>query len=243
MCLQQLSDKGDAMDSEEEFLEKQQEAEDRAAPVIVPPPVQLRCTLVVSNLGATAVLHLSGCGYPTSRLPGCRLPCTPEMAGSHQDATLLCLRNVALYKAFCMGSAPVLWRPSCCSCAADDKPFAFEAALQSHVGTHEVRLMEAMGLQGKLMLNCDASPDRPLLRISEDDSATYGGDLASCSCCDLASRPLAAQVCKCDCRQSQLHCTSEAGLHVIQGQLSLGFTMPLHTWGTCTEVDLTATPS
>ena len=54
LCLQQLSDKGDAMDSEAEYLEKQQEAEERAAPVIVPPPVQLRCTLVVSNEGATA---------------------------------------------------------------------------------------------------------------------------------------------------------------------------------------------
>lgn len=72
---------------------------------------------------------------------------------------------------------PVLQYLTRCYCAADDKPFSFEAALQSHVGTHEVRLMEAMGLQGKLMLNCDASPDRPLLRMSEDDTATYGGYL------------------------------------------------------------------
>ena len=74
--------------------------------------------------------------------------------------------------------------------AADDKPFSFEAALQSHVGTHEVRLMEATGFEGKLMLNSDASPDRPLLRLSDEDSATYGGEhLASlsshlpCPCC------------------------------------------------------------
>ena len=60
--------------------------------------------------------------------------------------------------------------------AADDKPFSFEAALQSHVGTHEVRLMEATGFEGKLMLNSDASPDRPLLRLSDEDSATYGGE-------------------------------------------------------------------
>ena len=59
---------------------------------------------------------------------------------------------------------------------ADDKPFSFEAALQSHVGTHEVRLMEATGFEGKLMLNSDASPDRPLLRLSEEDSSTYGGE-------------------------------------------------------------------
>ena len=64
-------------------------------------------------------------------------------------------------------------------CFADDKPFAFEAALQSHVGTHEVRLMEALGFKGKLMLNCDASPDRPLLRMCEEESSTYGG---TCAC-------------------------------------------------------------
>ncbi|CAL5222130.1 g4449 [Coccomyxa viridis] len=56
----------------------------------------------------------------------------------------------------------------------DDKPFSFEAALQSHVGTHEVRLMEALGFKGKLMLNCDASPDRPLLRMCDEESSTYG---------------------------------------------------------------------
>ena len=64
---------------------------------------------------------------------------------------------------------------------ADDKPFSFEAALQSHVGTHEVRLMEAAGFAGKLMLNCDASPDRPLLRICEEESSTYGGVPTPCS--------------------------------------------------------------
>ena len=64
-------------------------------------------------------------------------------------------------------------RPGLCS--ADDKPFSFEAALQSHVGTHEVRLMEALGFKGKLMLNCDASPDRPLLRVCEEENSTYGG--------------------------------------------------------------------
>ena len=85
------------------------------------------------------------------------------------------------------------------ACAADDKPFSFEAALQSYVGTHEVRLMEAMGLQGKLMLNCDASPDRPLLRMSEDDTATYGGDL-SISFWKLSSRVLATQMRECDIR-------------------------------------------
>ena len=75
--------------------------------------------------------------------------------------------------------------------AADDKPFSFEAALQSHVGTHEVRLMEATGFEGKLMLNSDASPDRPLLRLSDEDSATYGGEhlacLLPCPCCASAA--------------------------------------------------------
>ena len=75
--------------------------------------------------------------------------------------------------------------------AADDKPFSFEAALQSHVGTHEVRLMEATGFEGKLMLNSDASPDRPLLRLSDEDSATYGGEhLASLA--SLLPRPCCA---------------------------------------------------
>ena len=39
--------------------------------------------------------------------------------------------------------------------------------------------METLGLKSKLMLNCDASPDRPLLRICEEDSSTYGGTRAS----------------------------------------------------------------
>lgn len=189
LCLQQLSDKGDAMDSEAEYLEKQQEAEDRAAPVIVPPPVQLRCTLVVSNEGATAVLQLSCCGYamPSNSAPDCWVPCESGMPGACRDAFLHPLQSVPLYKALRLVNSPVLLCPTRCSCAADVNPFSFEAALQSHVGTHEVRLMEAMGLQGKLMLNCDASPDRPLLRMSEDDSATYGGDLSISFCCKLSS--------------------------------------------------------
>lgn len=36
-------------------------------------------------------------------------------------------------------------------------------------------MMEALGLKGKMVLNSDASPDRPLLRLEEDDSTTYGG--------------------------------------------------------------------
>lgn len=39
--------------------------------------------------------------------------------------------------------------------------------------------MEALGFRGKLMLNCDASPDRPLLRICEEETSTYGGACAS----------------------------------------------------------------
>ena len=51
--------------------------------------------------------------------------------------------------------------------------------------------MEALGFKGKLMLNCDASPDRPLLRMCEEESSTYGGTLRlmrPCGvtpCCDL----------------------------------------------------------
>ena len=37
--------------------------------------------------------------------------------------------------------------------------------------------MEALGFKGKLMLNCDASPDRPLLRMCDEESSTYGGTL------------------------------------------------------------------
>ncbi len=60
-------------------------------------------------------------------------------------------------------------------CHADEKPFSFEAALQSHVGTQDVGLMESMGFKGKLMLNSDASPDRPLLRVCDEDYSTFGG--------------------------------------------------------------------
>ena len=51
--------------------------------------------------------------------------------------------------------------------------------------------MEATGFEGKLMLNSDASPDRPLLRLSDEDSATYGGEHLACllprACCASAA--------------------------------------------------------
>lgn len=101
LCLQQLSDKGDAMNSEKEYLEKQQEAEDRAAPVTVPPPVQLRCTLVVSNEGATAVLQLSYCGSAMPSVPDCWVPCESGMpracrnAFLHPSKVCLCTKHSA----------------------------------------------------------------------------------------------------------------------------------------------------
>ena len=50
--------------------------------------------------------------------------------------------------------------------------------------------MEATGFEGKLMLNSDASPDRPLLRLSEEDSATYGGDYLASLTSSLPAVPM-----------------------------------------------------
>ncbi|CAL8465383.1 g4919 [Coccomyxa elongata] len=56
----------------------------------------------------------------------------------------------------------------------DDKPFAFEAAVQTHVGIGHIRLAEALGLAGKMVLDCDSNPDKPWLHVSNDESTTFG---------------------------------------------------------------------
>lgn len=63
-----------------------------------------------------------------------------------------------------------------CPNCADDKPFAFEAAVQSHVGIGHIRLAEALGLAGKMVLDCDSNPDKPWLHVSDDESTTFGGE-------------------------------------------------------------------
>ena len=58
-CLQQLPDRGGALESEEAFAEQQEEAEERAGPALVPPPVQLRCTLELLNTGGERQCHMN----------------------------------------------------------------------------------------------------------------------------------------------------------------------------------------
>lgn len=57
-----------------------------------------------------------------------------------------------------------------------DKPFTFEAAVQSHVGIRDMTSAEALGLAGKMVLDCDSNADKPWLRMSTDDSTTFGGE-------------------------------------------------------------------
>lgn len=67
---------------------------------------------------------------------------------------------------------------SCCARCADDKPFAFEAALQSHLAVGEIEEAHARGLLGKLALDCDSDPDTPQLVESDEDATLFGGALA-----------------------------------------------------------------
>jgi hypothetical protein len=63
---------------------------------------------------------------------------------------------------------------------ADDKPFSFEAALQSHVSVRQIEQAQAMGLFGKLVLDCDSDPDKPWLHTANDHNTTFGGRASKC---------------------------------------------------------------
>jgi hypothetical protein len=63
----------------------------------------------------------------------------------------------------------------CALCCADDEPFAFEAALQSHLALGRIEEAAARGLLGKLALDCDADPDTPQLVESDEDATLFGG--------------------------------------------------------------------
>lgn len=39
---------------------------------------------------------------------------------------------------------------------------------------------EALGLFGKLVLDCDSNPDKPWLRTSDEHSTTFGGKNLAC---------------------------------------------------------------
>ena len=67
--MQQLSDKGSALDTEEAIAEQQQEEDERNGPVVVPTPVQLKCTLQVVNEGEPPRSSMAA----SSLLPPCLL--------------------------------------------------------------------------------------------------------------------------------------------------------------------------
>ena len=78
----------------------------------------------------------------------------------------------------CRLSVLLCWGPPR---SADDKPFSFEAALQSHVAIGRMDAAAAAGLLGKLALDADADPDAPRLTERATAAPVYGGAGLPCA--------------------------------------------------------------
>ena len=81
LCLQQLSDKGGFLDSEEAIAEQQEADEERNGPPIVTTPVQLRCTLEVHNRGMYLTFPAAVTRSPIQYLQATKalLACTDQL--------------------------------------------------------------------------------------------------------------------------------------------------------------------
>jgi hypothetical protein len=60
------------------------------------------------------------------------------------------------------------------SLCADDKPMTFTAGLKTHAAVKFMQFAEINGLQGKFVLDCDADPENPWIRVEDSNSLTFG---------------------------------------------------------------------